>query len=144
MTIVRPPSQSVSTSPSSPAASARGASAPSAKMIGTSARSSKISMASADRPTGPVVPTIGSTSAVEDNASAMPRPSAPASGWPIRLSAKPITNPEARSCAEPSPNTWTRIAHRRLNDSSSPMVNSSITMPNSANGSIASRSVMVM
>jgi hypothetical protein len=51
---------------------ARGASAPSAKMIGTSATSSNSSMPSAARPTWLVRLTSGSTSAVEDKASAKP------------------------------------------------------------------------
>ena len=55
-----------------------GAIAPSRNTIGTSARSSNSSMPSADRPTGLWVPTSGSTSAVEDRASA--RPSADRAG----------------------------------------------------------------
>ena len=43
-------------------------------MIGTSARSSNNSIEKDARPTADLVPAIGSTSAVDDNASAMPRP----------------------------------------------------------------------
>ena len=46
-------------------------------MIGTNARSSNSSIANAARPTGLVVPTSGSTSAVEESASASPSPIAP-------------------------------------------------------------------
>ncbi len=51
-----------------------GAKAPSTKMIGTIARSSNSSIEKEARPTADFVPAIGSTSAVEDSASAMPRP----------------------------------------------------------------------
>ena len=47
------------------------------------------------------------------------------------------------NCAAPSPNTSLRIVHSRPNDSSSPIENSSRTMPNSANGSIPCGSEMV-
>ena len=46
-------------------------------MIGTIARSSNSSIASAERPTGLVVPTSGSTSAVEESASARPSATEP-------------------------------------------------------------------
>jgi hypothetical protein len=59
-----------------------GASAPSMKMIGTSAKSSNNSMEKAARPTALWVPTIGSTTAVDDRASARPRPKAPAADCP--------------------------------------------------------------
>ena len=57
-----------------------GASAPSMKMIGTSARSSNNSIEKAARPTALCVPTIGSTTAVDERARAKPRPIAPAVG----------------------------------------------------------------
>ena len=69
---------------SQPSPDALGAKAASAKMIGTSARSSNNSIAKADLPTGLAVPAIGRTSAVEDRASARPRPIAPAQLCPIR------------------------------------------------------------
>ena len=112
-------------------------------MIGTSARSSNSSIEKAVRPTGLTVPAIGSTSAVEESASARPMPIAPVQPWPIRCSATPISSAEPISSAAPSPNTARRIDHSRLNDSSSPIENSSRTMPNSANGSIACGSVIV-
>ena len=112
-------------------------------MIGTSARSSNSSMAKAPRPTAPVVPTSGSTKAVEDSASASPSPIAPAQFCPSRCSPAPISSPEPSNSAAPVPNTNRRIDHKRRNDSSSPIENSSRTMPNSANGSIACGSVIV-
>ena len=56
-------------------------------MIGTSARSSNSSIANAARPTGLWVPTIGSTSAVEDSASARPSAIAPVQLWPVDVAA---------------------------------------------------------
>ena len=56
---------------------ATGPIAPRMKMIGTRAISSNRSIESAARPTGPCVPAMGSTSAVDERASARPRPNAP-------------------------------------------------------------------
>lgn len=44
-----------------------------------------------------------------------------------------VNNPQAVSntCARPTPNTDLRITHRRLGDSSRPMMNSSSTTPSS-------------
>ena len=112
-------------------------------MIGTSAMSSNSSIASAARPTGLVVPAIGSTSAVEDSASASPSPSAPDQYCPIIAITSAISAALPISSIAPSPNTSRRIAHNRSNDSSSPIENSSRMIPNSANGAIASGSVMV-
>ena len=112
-------------------------------MIGTIARSSNSSIASAARPTGLVVPTKGSTRAVDDKASASPSPTAPAQPWPIRCKASPMTKAETISSAAPTPNTSRRIVHSLRNDSSSPIEKSSRMMPNSANGSIASGFEMV-
>ena len=94
-------------------------------------------MANAPRPTALVVPTSGSTSAVEDSASASPSPIEPAQFCPSRWSPAPISNAEPISSAAPVPNTSCRIAHNRRNDSSSPIENSSRMIPNSASGSIA-------
>jgi hypothetical protein len=55
----------------------------------------------------------------------------------------PSTSPAPISCAAPVPNTAPRIDHMRLNDSSSPIENSSKMMPSSAKGSIACGSEMV-
>ncbi len=100
-------------------------------------------MANAARPTGLFVPDMGRTRAVEDKAKARPRPSAPAGFCPIRYSTKPMIKPEMVNSAAPTPKTRRRIDQRRLKDSSSPMEKSSKIMPNSANGSIASRSLIV-
>ena len=113
-------------------------------MIGTMAISSNSSMESAARPTAVCVPAIGSTSAVEDSASARPRPSAPVQYWPSIVRNTAIRPALIVSSIRPSPNTSLRIVHSRLNESSSPMVNSSRMMPNSANGASPSGSVMVM
>ena len=138
----RPPTL---TNPAQPAAAAIGPSAPSTKMIGTSARSSNSSIANAVRPTGLAVPAIGNTSAVEDRASAIPSAIDPVQASPIsRCRPVPRIMPDAISCAAPVPKTNWRIDHRRLNDSSSPIENSSNTMPNSAKGSIACGSEIVM
>ncbi len=51
-------------------------------MIGTIARSSNSSIASAERPTGLVVPTSGRTSAVDDSAKARPSATEPLQLWP--------------------------------------------------------------
>ena len=113
-------------------------------MIGTIMISSNSSIDSAARPTGECVPAIGKTIAVEEKASAKPSASAPVQYWPIIDSAIASDVPITRSSIAPSPNTSLRICHRRLKLSSSPMVNSSRMMPNSANGSSASGSDMVM
>ncbi|MDG5972204.1 hypothetical protein JAGODDHD_02967 [Sphingomonas paucimobilis] len=112
--------------------------APSAKMMGTSARSSNSSMAKAPRPTGLVVPTKGSTSAVEERVSASPSPIAPANPWPIKCNAPPIRIAEPSNSAAPVPNTSLRIAQSLRKESSNPMENSNNMMPNSAKGSIDS------
>ncbi len=83
--IVAVPRSKVLTSPPEPSAWACGAIAPSRKMIGTIARSSNSSIASAERPTGLVVPTKGSTKAVEDRASARPRPERAAPALPDQV-----------------------------------------------------------
>jgi hypothetical protein len=112
-------------------------------MIGTIARSSNSSIASADRPTGLVVPTSGRTRAVEERARARPRPIAPPQPWPIRWRATPMIRAETVNSAAPTPNTSRRIPHSRRNDSSSPIEKSSRMIPNSANGWIASGLEMV-
>ena len=112
-------------------------------MIGTSPRSSNNSIANAPRPTAPVVPASGNTSAVEDSASASPSPIAPGQSCPSTCSPTPMITADPSSSAAPVPNTWLRIVHSRRKLSSSPMVNSSRMIPNSANGSIASRFEMV-
>ena len=112
-------------------------------MIGTSAMSSNSSIDRAARPTGVCVPAIGSTNAVDESASARPRPSAPVQCCPISISSPASSSPIPASSSAPSPKTSRRIVHKRLNDSSRPMVNSSSVMPNSANGSNPSGSVMV-
>ena len=111
--------------------------------MGTMAMSSNNSIDRAALPTGDLVPEIGSTSAVEDKASARPRPSAPLQYWPITISAKAMRAADMVSSSAPSPNTSRRIDHNRLKLSSSPMVNSSRMIPNSAKGSSPCGSVIV-
>ena len=101
-------------------------------MIGTIMISSNSSIDSAARPTGVDVPEIGSTMAVEEKARAKPSASAPVQYCPIIESTTAAIEPMMISSSAPSPNTSRRICHRRLNDSSSPMVNSSRMIPNSA------------
>ena len=113
-------------------------------MIGTMAMSSNRSIESAARPTGDDVPEIGSTMAVEDIASARPSAIAPVQYWPIMASTMAMMLPPSRSSSDPSPKTSRRICHKRRNDSSSPIVKRSRMIPNSAKGSSASGSVMVM
>ena len=134
---------SVHPSAASPASCAIGPIAPRKKMIGTIATSWNRRMPSAALPTGVLVPDIGRTSAVEDRASARPRPKAPIGFWPRATSAPAISNPQPISSAAPTPNTVPRICHKRFIESSRPIEKSSRTMPNSAKGSIASRSEMV-
>ena len=140
----RPPCHSVSTRPSQPSACALGAIAPSMKMIGTMAMSSNSSIESAARPTGVCVPEIGNTIAVEERAKASPRPIAPVQYWPIIDSAIARLVPMITSSSAPSPKTSFRICHNRLNESSRPIENSSRMIPNSANGSRLSGSLIVM
>ena len=102
------------------------------KMIGTIAISSNSSIESAALPTGELVPEIGSTIAVDDSASARPSAIAPVQYWPIIASTSAMEVPMIVSSSAPSPKTSLRICHNRLNDSSSPMVNRSRMIPNSA------------
>lgn len=113
-------------------------------MIGTSARSSNSSIEKALRPTGLVVPTIGSTRAVEERASAKPRPIAPAQPWPRIWRPIAISPAATVSSAAPRPKTSRRMLHNRRRDSSSPIEKSSRMMPSSANGAIEAGSVIVM
>ena len=136
-TAVTPPIRIVPSSEPTPAPAACGAIAPSRNTIGTSARSSNNSIASAERPTGPWVPTSGITIAVEDKAKARPRAIAPVGPTPVRYSPPAMIAAALNSSAAPVPNTSRRMPHSRRNDSSRPIENSSRTMPSSANGSIA-------
>ena len=95
-------------------------------------------MAKAARPTGLLVPAIGSTSAVDDIASAIPSATALPGAVPATHSPPPISSADASSSAAPIPNTILRIEISRLTLSSSPIANSSSTMPRSANGLIPS------
>ena len=114
-------------------------------MIGTIMMSSNKSIESAARPTGDLVPEIGSTIAVEENASAKPSASAAVKLSPLAMptnsaSAAPLIS----TSSAPSPNTSLRICQRRLNESSSPIANSSSTMPKSAKGTSLTTLVMVI
>ncbi len=142
-TATAPPSNKVPSSGPTPAA-ALGAMAPSAKTMGTSATSSNSSIPSAARPTADRVPTIGRTIAVEDSASARPRPMEPGNPCPMRCSPPPMMTAQASSSAAPTPNTIRRIDHKRRKDSSSPIEKSRSTMPSSANGSIRCELEIVM
>ena len=136
------PIPSVPSNPSTPA-TAPGLRAPSRKMIGTSAKSSNSNMASASLPTGLVVPEIGNTNAVDESASASPRPSAAVLFSPRSASGMPISSAPPMSSVAPNPIRDPRICHNRLNDSSRPMENSNRMMPSSANGSMRSGSLIV-
>ena len=116
--------------------------APRTKIIGTSARSSNKSMAKARRPTALDVPAIGMTSAVDDSASAKPKPSAAPLLRPSSISAPAMSNADTNNSAAPKPITRWRMPHNLRNDSSRPMENNSRMMPSSANGPIASASVI--
>ena len=140
---VATPSNSVMPRLFAPDMPAVGASAPSRKMIGTIATSSNRSMARAARPTGDVVPDMGRTRAVEESARARPSPIAPPQFWPTAFNAVPMISAESRSSAAPTPKTSFRKDHNRLNESSSPMVNSNRMMPNSANGASLPGSLIV-
>ena len=113
-------------------------------MIGTIMMSSNNSIDSAARPTGERVPEMGRTIAVEEKASAKPRASA---GVKLRSFTLPMNRasalPMTSNSSAPRPNTSLRICHRRLKDNSSPIANSSKTIPKSANGVSASGSLMV-
>ena len=114
-------------------------------MIGTIMISSNNSIDSAALPTGVVVPEIGSTIAVEENASAKPSASAAVKFIaPATPTNSASALPLIRTSSAPSPNTSLRICHRRLNDNSSPMANNSRTMPKSAKGVSAAGLVIVM
>ena len=117
--------------------------APITNRIGTKARSSNNSIASAARPTALVVPAIGSTKAVDDIASATASQIALEKIIPVAASAAAISPAISNISAAPIPNTARRMANNRLKLSSSPIENSSSTIPKSANGSIPSGSVIV-
>ena len=138
-TTVTPPTSAVRPIPPSPPP----AMAPSAKTIGTNARSWNNSSAKALRPSGPVVPVIGRTSAVEDSASAIASAAVAGTPTPTASSAAPIAAPDASSCMPPATNTAPRIAQRRRKDSSSPIEKSRSTIPTSAIGSIECGLVIV-
>ena len=142
--ITPPPSRSVRPRSSHPpSAVIAGEMAPRRKMIGTIATSSNNNIASAALPTGLLVPDIGSTRAVEESANASPSPKAPAGFCPRRYRTDPMIKPDASNSAAPTPKTRRRSDQRRLNDNSSPIEKSSNMIPISANGSIASRSLIV-
>ncbi|MNC39875.1 hypothetical protein D3C75_885570 [compost metagenome] len=103
---------------------------------GMAAMSWNSRMANARRPCGALSCLLSARlcrpRAVDD--SARPRPSTMAAGsvWlkPNRAMA-PISAPVSSTWAVPTPNTDLRISHRRLGDSSRPMMNSSRTTPSS-------------
>ena len=79
----------------------------------------------------------GTMTAVEDSASAAPSMSAAAGAWPSSSAATPSARLEANSCNAPSPNTSRRSRVSRSNESSSPIMKSRNTTPNSAMGWMA-------
>jgi hypothetical protein len=111
--MVRPPIHNTSIAPAQPPVAPNGPSTPRTKMIGTSAKSSNRSIEKADLPTALVKPTRGSTTAVEDRASASPRPIAPAQLWPIRCNTSAMIAADTSSSAAPTPNTSRRMVHSR-------------------------------
>ena len=113
------------------------------KTIGTIMMSSNNSIESAARPTGVFVPEMGSTMAVLEKARAKPSASAPVVGCPIIESASARQLPMISSSSAPRPKTSLRICHKRLKDSSSPMVKSSRIIPKSAKGPSPSGSEIV-
>ena len=117
--------------------------APSRKMMGTIAMSSNSRVPSAARPTGVRRFAILSTKAVDDSARARPKASPVATELPSMTSPTPIRAALPNSSSGPRRKIVSRRAANRLNDSSSPIPNSSSTMPNSAKGSSASRLLMV-
>ena len=121
-----------------------GASLATTNRSGTSAMSSNSSMANAARPTGELIPAMGSTSAVEDMASAAPSAAALAMGSPATHRPVPISTEPSSSSAAPIPKIVLRIATSRRKLSSMPIANSRRMIPNSANGSMPSRLVMVI
>jgi hypothetical protein len=117
-------------------------SAPSKKMIGKRARSSKSSIGKASRPTLLEIPAIGRTSAVDDRASASPSPSAASLLLPSATRPPAIRTAETISSAAPKPITRRRMPHSRRKESSNPIEKSRRMIPSSANGPIASGSVI--
>ncbi len=92
----------------------------------------------ADRPSGMRVSPRSSSrrkaTAVDDSASDRPQSTAACHPIPARCrSAAPNTTPSSRPqtsiCREPSTKTSLRMAHSRLGESSSPMMNNIITTP---------------
>jgi hypothetical protein len=113
-------------------------------MIGTSAMSSNSKVPSAARPTGVRVSAIRKTSAVDERARARPSARAVGSELPSISSTSAISAPPPNSSIGPIRKIVLRICQSRLNDSSSPMVNSSRMIPNSANGASRPGSLIVM
>ncbi len=110
--------------------------------IGTSARSSKTSMAKAVRPTGPSVPEMGRTRAVEDMASARPRAMAAGAAVPLTNRPAEMSRAQPISSALPVPSAVRPMLFSRRKLMCSPAENSSRTMPSSANGSMPSGSLI--
>ena len=84
------------------------------------------------------------TTAVEDIAQARPMTTAGIGLCPSNRAMPAMAAAHSVTCRLPRPNTRRRITHRRSNDSSNPIMNSSSATPSSAIGAIDSGSVMVM
>src|SRR3546814_11360853 len=82
-------------------------------MIGTSITSSNSSIEKEARPTGLCVPTIGSTRAVDDSASARPSAVAVCQLDPVASITPPISSDDSSSSADPLPNTSCLMSHKR-------------------------------
>ena len=80
------------------------------------------------------------TTAVEERASAKPMTSAATGGIRSAIAMAPSTAAEPKTCSAPSPNTRRRMRASRSQDSSSPIMNSRNTTPNSATGAMEATS----
>ena len=118
-----------------------------ANRIGATARSWNRRTAKLVRPAG--VPSrfcsasTGSTTAVEESASASPTSTAPATGWLSAMRMIAITAAEAATWIEPRPKTSRRSTRSRSQDSSIPIMNMRKITPNSARCAISERLPMV-
>jgi len=74
----------------------------------------------------------GMTMAVEDSASAAPMATAACNGWPSRVAMVAMAAEQKATCRAPMPKTKRRISRSRSQLSSSPIMNSRNTTPNSA------------
>ncbi|MCY1529108.1 hypothetical protein D9M68_642370 [compost metagenome] len=111
---------------------------PATTSMGIAAMSWNRSSPRAERPSGIRVSPRSSSrrkaTAVEDSANDRPQSIAACHPIPARCrsaapNATPSSRPQTSICIDPSTKTSLRMAHRRLGESSSPMMNSIITTP---------------